>query len=338
MKNSPELIAQAASLLDADPATFTFLRKSQNLVYEFLDRGGAPRILRITEDSHRNREEIFDELEWLSHLHTEGLDVCPPVPLPTGALFRTHDGSEGDYHMAIFAKAGGRSLTSDDLGEDLYFLHGRALGQLHSLSAKRTGQFLTNRKRWDEERYFREDIEAFIPEDVRTAVRDTWRQLRSEFLAIPLAADHVGPMHLDLGYSNFHREEDCLWLYDFDNCALAPYAFDIAAALYGSLFTLLRCEYPGDRAAFAPPRTSQNLAATLPSFQAGYNSAYRWKNEWTDQLPLWFEVCYFRSVVHAFRMQHPVTNPQAKAALDTDIENLLRRRPPICFNSALSRL
>jgi Ser/Thr protein kinase RdoA (MazF antagonist) len=136
-------------------------------------------------------------------------------------------------------------------------------------------------------------------------------------------------MHLDLGYSNFHRDGDQLHVFDFDNCALAPEVCDIAVALYGSLFNLLRCEYPGDRAAFDHPRTSQNLAEVLPPFRTGYESAHPWPVQVKEHLPLWMEFCYFRSVVHAFRMQHPVTNPRAQAALDKDIENLLSRQPPV---------
>jgi Ser/Thr protein kinase RdoA (MazF antagonist) len=337
MTNSPEFLTQLAPIVEADATSFTFIRKSQNRVYEFQDRTGTAKILRITENSHRRREEIANEIEWLQDLHSAGLDVCPPLPLLDGAYLHSLAHPDGESHLTIFAKAPGASPARTDLGENLYFLHGRSLGQLHARSEMAPKHFLSNRRRWDEERYFQEDIENFIPEDVRPAVRDVWHQLRSEFTALPLEPNEFGPAHMDLGYSNFHRDGDRLWLYDFDNCALAPYACDIAVALYGGLFTILRCEFPGDRAAFAHPRTSQNLAAMLPSFREGYESVRPWGSHWMEQLPLWFEFSYFRSVVHAFRMQHPVTNPQAKAALDADIENLLRRQPPIRFDQAETR-
>lgn len=52
---------------------------------------------------------------------------------------------------------------------------------------------------WDEERYFTTDLETYIPEDVRDAVRQTWQQLRSELRAFPVAPATQGPVHLDLG-------------------------------------------------------------------------------------------------------------------------------------------
>jgi Ser/Thr protein kinase RdoA (MazF antagonist) len=197
---------------------------------------------------------------------------------------------------------------------------------LHAFSAQHSHSFLAARKRWDEERYFCEDLETFIPSEVRDDVRKTWRQLQCELRELP--AGPSAPMHLDLGYSNFHRDGDQLHVFDFDNCALAPEIGDIAVALYGSLFNLLRCEYPGDRAAFDHPRTSQNLAKVLPPFRAGYEAAHPWPGQAIEHLPLLMEFCYFRSVVHAFRMQHPVTNPRVQSALDKNIENLLNRQLP----------
>lgn len=337
MNTSPKLIGQLATAADADPESFTFLRASQNCVYEFRDREDTAKILRLTADSHRRRDEILDELEWLCQLHASGIDVCPPLVLPCRTLIHTLDLPEGEYHATIFAKAPGKPITRDDLGENLYFLHGKSLGRLHAHSSHYPNRFLSHRRRYNQERYFCEDLEVFIPEDFRSAIRDSWHQLRFDLSALSLDPNDFGPSHLDLGYSNFHRDGDRLWLYDFDNCALAPYACDIAVALYGSLFNLLRCDFPGDRAAFAHPRTSQNLETVLPAFRAGYESTHRWKEMWETQFPLWFEFAYFRSVVHAFRMQHPVTNPQAKAALDADIENLLRRQPPIHCESKQTR-
>lgn len=334
MKNFADLEKLLAPIIDAEPHSFVFLRSSQNHVLAFQDRHGLAKILRITEDSHRSRTEIEDELKWVRHLHAAGLEVCGPLALPDGTGIHSLNLPEGRVHAVVFEHAGGHALTREDLGSDLYFLHGRSVGQLHSRSATTSGDFLTHRKRFDEERYFRADLEAFLPGEALSAVREVWRQLRAELAALPSDASQFGPVHLDLGYSNFHLDGDRLRVFDFDNCALAPHACDIALALYGSLFTLLRCEFRGDRAAFDHPRTSENLAAILPAFRAGYEMARPWRDEWTAQLPLWFEFSYLRSVVHAFRMQYPVTNPQVKAALDQDIENVLRRQPPVRFEAA----
>jgi Ser/Thr protein kinase RdoA (MazF antagonist) len=334
MSNRPDIISALVAIIDAEPSSLVFLRSSQNHVHAFRDRRGVAKILRITEDTHRSRTEIEDELEWLCHLRAAGLPVCAPLTLPDCSLCHSLVLPHGRYHATVFESAEGRPVTREDLGAELYFLHGKCLGQLHTQSANTAGRFLTRRKRWDEERYFEADLENYIPDDARSAVRDIWRQLQAELHALPSDSTQHGPVHLDLGYSNFHYDGERLRLYDFDNCAVGPHACDIAVALYGGLFTLLRCEFPGDRDAFDHPRTSQNLRDTLPAFRAGYESERPWREEWMAQLPLWFEFSYLRSVVHAFRMQHPVTNPQVKAALDKDIGNLLRRRPPIRFESA----
>lgn len=328
----PDVNEEFARALGAQEGTITFLRSSQNIVYEFIDQAGRARILRLTPHSHRSRAEIQDELEWLCSLHQDGLPVCPPVPRADGSLIFSTPGTAEDFHSVVFERALGTALTKDDLSTELYYLHGKSLGALHSHAAKAPCEFLEQRRSWDEERYFTTDPETYIPAEVRDAVRETWQHLRSELRALPVDPATQGPVHLDLGYSNFFLNGDHLQIFDFDNCCRGFHACDIAVALYGSLFNLLRCEFPGDRSAFAHPKTSFNLEKVFAPFRAGYESKAAWQEDWNGQLSLWLEFAYFRSVIHAFRMQHPVTNPRSKALLDIDIENLLTRQPPVRFD------
>jgi Ser/Thr protein kinase RdoA (MazF antagonist) len=156
--------------------------------------------------------------------------------------------------------------------------------------------------------------------------------LRDRLNAVPRGRDAFGAAHLDLGYSNFFLNGGRLELFDFDNCTAAPYAADIAFALYGSLFTLLRRDFPGDRSAFEHPKAGQNLERVWNPFREGYASEHAWPEAWNGELDGWMEAVYLRSVVHAFRIQHPVTDPKAAAALRADVENLLRGTFPLRFD------
>ncbi len=81
-------------------------------------------------------------------------------------------------------------------------------------------------------------------------------------------------MHFDLGYSNFFVDAGRLTIFDFDNCAASYFLGDIAAALYGSIFTLVRCEFRGDRSAFEHPKSSAILKQVLTPFREGYTSVF----------------------------------------------------------------
>ncbi len=49
-----------------------FLRYSQNFVFRYMEDDGTERILRVTPGSHRSRDEIVAELDWIAHLRERG--------------------------------------------------------------------------------------------------------------------------------------------------------------------------------------------------------------------------------------------------------------------------
>jgi|GEM_PF-7026705 len=320
-----ELVEQ----LRAHPSSIQFIRNSQNRVYSFKEAGGIERILRLTAESHRSIAEIQDELDWLMHLNMSGASVCPPVRQSDGAWITSVLISGEKMHAVVFEKASGRPPVKADLSFTLYRSHGRHLGKLHALSRRAGGQFLRRRNAWHAERYFTTDIQAYLPEEVRVPLLTRFEALKQQACAAPATEQTYGPVHFDLGYANFFISKDDLEIFDFDNCTDAYYIGDIAAALYGGIFTGLRCDFPGDRSAFEHPKSSNHLAEMLMHFRKGYESANQWLDGWNEQLQLWFEIMYFRSVMHAFRMQYPLENPKAKALLYADLDNILKRELPV---------
>lgn len=306
-----------------------FLRYSQNFVFSYVERGGAERILRVTPGSHRSRDEIAVELDWIRHLREKGASVCAPLRGRDIRSFWDENGEE--YHCVGFEKASGRAVEKGDLGEEFYERHGRLLSSLHMFSADFPRGRLAARKAWFEERYFTGDIEAYIPEKFRAAMRDRFSYLLER---VGVAAD--GPVHFDLGYSNFFVDGESLWAFDFDMCAEGPLIGDIAAALYSSIFIALRCEFPGDRSAFERPGSDRILAEVLPAFRRGYESVMAWPCEDQEQLQLWLDILYFRAVVHTWRILSPVTQDKLRMALISDIENVISGNTPVEIGSQCS--
>jgi Ser/Thr protein kinase RdoA (MazF antagonist) len=327
-----DITPELATRFTARPESVTFLRSSQNLVYEITNDRGQERILRLTPGSHRSMPEIEDELNWLGYLHDAGLSVCPPIALEDGTYIQSIPSSQGAFYGVLFEKAQGRLPARPDMSPEFYYLHGKQLGLLHDQSRKSPREWLMQRRMWNEERYFTTDITRFLPEEVGEPLMQHFQMLREQAVSIPPTRENFGPVHFDLGYSNFFIDGERLVMFDFDNCTPGPYVGDIAAALYSSIFNGLRCEFPGDRSAFESPKTGRNLAQVWKPFREGYESASIWPAEAGRMLPIWFEIMYLRAVVHAFRMQHPVTDPRAKALLDADVNNILTRGLPINFD------
>jgi Ser/Thr protein kinase RdoA (MazF antagonist) len=324
--NPAELAATFAPHLGLEASALTFLRYSQNFVFGYRD-GAVERILRITSNEHRSRSEIVAELEWIGHLRKSDASVCGPVG-GADEIITVHCGDR-TFHGVVFEKAPGRAVECRDLSEALYRAHGRTLGTFHRAAAGFPSAWPASRRNWDEERYFGRDISVYLPEEHQEALRNTFARLRARVNSAPRTGRTFGPVHFDLGYSNFFVDGDQLTVFDFDNCTASYFLGDIAAALYGSIFTLLRCEFRGDRSAFGHPKSSAILQQVLTPFREGYTSVFEWPDENPARLQSWLDLMYFRAVIHAYRVQSPITNPQVREALDADIENLLTGETPI---------
>lgn len=318
-----ELAVDFASRLGIEASDLEFLRYSQNHVFAL--GGGCGQILRVTDDEHRSRPQIEGELELVRHLHAAG---APVAPLAGDEIVTVTSGGKV-FHGVIFKRAPGRPIGREDLSADLCRAHGSALGMFHRHSRTLPFGWAESRPRWDEERYFTRDITDFLPAEHQAPLRVAFERFRGQVASEPRTDRTFGPVHFDLGYSNIFVESGRLTAFDFDNCTASYFLGDIAAALYGSIFTLLRCEFAGDRSAFERPKSSLILREILPSFREGYESAFAWPDERPEHLQYWLDILYFRSVIHAWRLQFPVTNPRAKELLDADIENILTRKTPL---------
>lgn len=327
-----EISADFAERFAADPSSFKFLRASQNLVYEFTDANGMASILRLTPESHRSIPQIQEELHWIKFLGDGQVSVCSPLAIAGLPMIQTIRGPEEAFHAVTFQRAPGRPIEKSDLSPDLYRRHGRQMAVLHDRAKHFPQDGMTHRTKWDEERYFTADIQRYLPEHAREPVLRRFEVLRRKFNAVPVTKETFGPVHFDLGYSNFFIDDKHLWLFDFDNSTLSYFVGDIAAALYSSVFIYLRRNAPGDRTAFESAQTGWTLEEVWQPFREGYEEINTWGEEWDEQLPLWIEVMFLRAVAHAFRMLHPITDPKTAALLDADIQNFIAGTMPLHFD------
>lgn len=211
---SPGLVEEVAAALGlAQPS---LVGGFENFVYKTGDL-----VLRLTHNSHRSRDQLLAEMEWLDFLYRSGAPVAAPVPqLEWVTEF-------GEFCACVFRAAPGRTITQADWGAPLFESWGHAIGQFHKLAR----QFAPVNSRWSWREDANFDLHARIPpgQGEVLALAD---QTLAQLAALPAGPDIFGLVHADAHPGNYFLDGECLTFFDFDDCHYSWLAFDIASILF----------------------------------------------------------------------------------------------------------
>jgi Ser/Thr protein kinase RdoA (MazF antagonist) len=238
-------------------------------------RGNEPFILRISDDSHRTKEDIEGELEWMAFVQKGGVQV-PSVMVSNSGQKNCEvlQAGASTFTAVLFEKLNGRVVSQEDWNEKLFERWGALVGRLHRLSPQ--FQPVKPRKLWHESDFL--NIEAYIPDEL-AEIKRAARTLLDTIKALPRNAFTFGHMHADVYQDNFFIAEDGLQLFDFDNTEQGFFVNDLAISLYAALWRLGPEE---DRQIFT------NLF--LKSFLAGYSTEFTLAKSQLETLPLFLRL------------------------------------------------
>lgn len=201
----------------------------------------GPLILKVIDPSHRTRDQVRAELDWLRALRRAGVRVARPVRSRAGHWIE----STGDPpHLAVaFERAPGRHLPAAAWTPVWTERHGELLGRLqaHARSWTPPGP---RRPTWLDVDVCDRVHEAFPgdPEMAR-ATQETYERTLS---LLGPAGDDVGTIHADLHPFNMLADDDgTLTAIDFDDTVEGPYLHDLAMVLYYAV--ALGRDRPADR-------------------------------------------------------------------------------------------
>ena len=110
-------------------------RISSNAIYPFLWQGNM-RFLRLSPVSEKMENNLKGELEFLCYLQNRNYPAVIPVASSSGELVVTIDSSWGKYYASVFKGVDGNSIEDTDCDDHILYAYGKALGQLHVLSAE----------------------------------------------------------------------------------------------------------------------------------------------------------------------------------------------------------
>ena len=205
--------------------------EDQNFVFRFRDAAGVENYLRLTHPSHRTRELLLGELEFVDYLATNGAPVAAPLRSKAGNLVETIVTPAGEFNAAVFRAVQGQPVKwgTDAENRQILFERGRTLGQIHRLSQSYRPAG-SPRFHWFHDDLFLNPWNHF-PES-EPAARREYQQVLLFLLSRPRTAENYGMIHGDFGSHNTLRLDGKAVAFDFDECCFHWFLFDVAVAIW----------------------------------------------------------------------------------------------------------
>ncbi|QPC48119.1 phosphotransferase enzyme family protein [Mangrovibacillus cuniculi] len=227
---SKELLYKAAEAFHTDATNAKKLGDFENYVFEVY-RDEVPFILRLTHSSHRTKEEIEGELEWINFLHAGGVDVSLAHTSGTNDLVETFKVADSKFFACLFTKAPGQLVTHKEpaFNEALFQAWGKAIGKMHAVTRLYEP---TVRKRGNWYENTEKQVTSFITLESDQEIKDKALQLVTEMKQLPQRNDTYQLIHTDLHNHNFFYHEGKVYAFDFDDASYHYLISDLAIAVY----------------------------------------------------------------------------------------------------------
>lgn len=267
------ILKLASSKYTMDEGSLKKIGGFENFVYGFTNES-KDYILRITHSSHRDKDMLASELDFVEFLYQNDADVCMPVYSINNQLVEIIPVDKDSYFLTTaFSKAPGRHITQADGCDSLYEEWGRSIGKLHRISKNYCPkESVQKRPLWYEDKIFTQ-VHEYLPKG-HEIIADKLISLSERLKSLPQTSDSFGLMHTDVHSGNFFVDNGKLTIFDFDDSSYQYFISDIAIALF---YCLLGNETPEYKLSF-----SQNF---LEAFLKGYEKENYLSPEWLSLLP-----------------------------------------------------
>lgn len=222
--------AMKAFDLESEPKA---LNAAENFVYECADKNGQPKILRISSEIHKPYDQISAEIDFINYLNDSGASVAKVLHSNSGNFVETIESGQAAFWAVAFEKAEGRHVKKDELDRNFINLWGKEIGKLHRLTKTyQPGRFL--RQQWFEQDYYAKPEIYLSGDDELIAAH---KRFVKEIKSLPKNTQNYALIHTDIHTQNMLWDDKRIVVIDFDDCAYAHFAFDLAMAFwYGAHF------------------------------------------------------------------------------------------------------
>lgn len=272
-----ERLEKAAHLFGADATDAIKRGDFENYVYE-VKKDGKPYMLRLTHTSHRSKDQVIAELEWVNDLHARGLHVSMNHLSLNGELVEELVLEDGSFLACLFDKAPGVSAyeMKDSFTNEHIREWGRVTAQFHEAASSYQVK-KGSRPHWYEDDLIK--IEDWIDSAKDAEIIQLNKKIVEEICNLPTTPDVYGIIHSDIHQGNFFIDEETLHVFDFDDTMFFHYIHDVSIPLYYTVWARHRNES-------LQVRSEKAMEFFIP-FVEGYTEIRPLEHEWLKQLPLY---------------------------------------------------
>ncbi len=247
-------------------------RISSNAIYPF-EAKGELYFLRLAPVSEKLEKNIYGELEFINYLIQNGYPALKPVAAKNNKTVVLLDTEWGKYYASVFSCVPGIPIEDTDFDDAVMYAYGKALGQLHNLSAK----FKPNTAKWDYREalsWIKEKLDKY--EAPMTVIRE-YEKICNQIQDITVNVDNYGLVHYDFEPDNvfYDEQNENVAVIDFDDGMYNFYAVDIEQAL-----DAISGEIGPEKAVHAEEK-----------FMEGYRSEHVFTKEMEQMRPLMRRFC-----------------------------------------------
>lgn len=281
-KFTKQIVINGANRFGVVFEDLSYIGAWQNFIYEYKKRG-VSYILRFSPISHRSRNQIIGELDWILYLYSNGVSVSKPIPSINGELTEVVEHSDLSFTVTSFVKAEGRKIGYPEClsDTDLYQELGLLTGKIHALSKKYEPKDETTRRHDWHQNYYLQNVEKFLPSQPKV-IKACQMLIEETKYSLPKDIDSYGLIHGDIGVGNFLVNQGGITLFDFDEAQYSWFVEDISIPLYYFVYV-----YGGEEG--KKVRETQALRF-LEYFLKGYDQENTLNRSWLKQISIFLKL------------------------------------------------
>ncbi|PPA70915.1 phosphotransferase enzyme family protein [Jeotgalibacillus proteolyticus] len=275
-----QVLKEAANRFGAVSTNAKKLGDFENYVFE-VHKDSLSYILRLTHSSHRCRQDVLAELEWINFLHENGVNASLVHQSANGELVEELKLSDSSFFVCLFDKAPGDPVKAGDdhFSAPLFEKWGEMIGKMHRVT-KNFEPGEARREHWTADDVI--DLSNFLDSQKDGMIITGNEMLVNKIKEIPETKERFGLIHSDIHSGNFFFHEGDVHVFDFDDSTYFYYLSDIAIPLYYAVWAKLRNANLEERSAFG--------SKFYHSFLKGYVRENHLLEEWVEQLPLFLKL------------------------------------------------
>ena len=268
------ILGEAASRYGVTSDSLVSLGGFESFIYRY-DQGSSGVILRLAHSLRRTHDLIQGEVNFIRYLADNGVAVADAIPsIPGNLIEEIPDCEGGSFLVTAFREIKGKTPWDFGWTPELFEQYGSTMGKMHRLAVGYSPEKRL-RPAWNSHE-LGGDLTEMIPAS-QSAVADRIRELEAQALALPVEKNSYGLVHYDVHEGNMLIDRNGrINLFDFDDCSMNWFAFDIAVALF---YMVTNAEEPEKVA----------MEFLKPYFQ-GYSREYSLSRKWLEHIPLFLRI------------------------------------------------